>query len=221
MPTPREGYRLADGTKVPGVTTVIGSMLGWSKGGLMHWAWTEGMAGRNYRESSQAAADAGTLAHAMVEAHIRGLGYVPPLDATPDMLAKAGRAFEAYREWESDTRLEIIATEIKLVSERHRFGATPDAVALRPNKGLVLPDWKSSKGTYGDHLLQISAYGAAFEEVTGLELVGGFYLCRFDKTSGGFSVKWWPRDAMTGPWRAFLACRQLYDLKAECDALAK
>jgi hypothetical protein len=221
MPTPREGYRLADGTKVPGVTTIIGGNLGWGKEGLMWWANQEGLAGRNHRDTSQAAADAGTLAHAMVEAHIHGLDYVPPADVPADQLAKARKAFGAYCEWESDTRLVIVATEIRLVSERHRFGATPDAVALRASKGLVLPDWKSSKGTYADHLLQLAAYGHVFEEVTGLELVGGYYLCRFDKASGGFSVKWWPREALDGAWRAFVMLRELHDLKAGVEALAK
>jgi hypothetical protein len=221
MPTPREGYKLADGTKVPGVTTVIGNCLGWNKGALMWWANQEGLAGRNHRDSSQAAADAGTLAHAMVEAHIHGVPFVAPIGTDPAQLAKASVAFGAYREWESDTRLQIVATEIKLVSEVHRFGATPDAIAIRANKGLVLPDWKSSKGTYADHLLQLAAYGHAFEEVTGMELVGGYYLCRFDKMSGGFSTKWWPRDALDGAWKAFLACRQLYELQKDCEALAK
>ena len=51
MPTPRQGYRLADGTKVPGVTTVI-SQLGWNKNQLLWWAWSEGQAGRDFRDTS-------------------------------------------------------------------------------------------------------------------------------------------------------------------------
>lgn len=221
MPTPREGYRLADGTKVPGVTTVIGGSLGWNKQQLMWWANQEGLAGRNHRDTSQAAADAGTLAHAMVEARILGRDFTVPADVPPDVVVKARRAFTGYCEWEADSRLRIVATEIRLVSERHRFGATPDAIALRREEALCLPDWKSSRGTYADHVLQLAAYGRAFEEVTGIELTGGFYLCRFDKNSGGFSTKWWPREALDGAWRAFLACRELYDLKQECEGLAK
>lgn len=221
MPTPREGYTLRDGSKVPGVTTVIGGSLGWNKEGLLRWAWMEGKEGRNYRDTSQAAADAGTLAHAMIEAHIQDSPFTPPAGTEPGNLAKAETAFGACREWLSDLRIALVATEIKLVSEAHRFGATPDAIGVRGEKGLVLLDWKSSRGTYADHVIQVAAYAEAWEEVAGQPLVGGVYLCRFDKNSGGFSTKWWPRDAMAGPWKAFLALRQLYDLKREVEGLAK
>lgn len=221
MPTPRIGYFNAAGEKIPGTTTIISANCGWSKGALMWWANQEGLAGRNYRDTSQTAADAGTIAHAMVEAFLHDRDYQPPTTTPQAILVAAAQAFGAFLEWWHDTRLVIVATEILLVSERHQYGATPDAVAIRGSKGLCLPDWKSSKGTYADHVLQLAAYGAAFEEVTGLRLDAGYCLCRFDKVTGGFSTHWWPREAMAGPLRAFLALRQLHELKRECDALAK
>src|SRR5262245_63693241 len=100
-------YR-ANGVRVPGVTTVIGTSLGWNKGALMHWAWTEGKEGRHYRDTQQAAADAGTLAHALVEAHIRGEPQAVPVPPTTDTdtVRLARLSFDAFREWFDHSRIE-------------------------------------------------------------------------------------------------------------------
>lgn len=70
MPHPRSGYHLKDGTRVPGTTTIIGRFK--ESGGLIWWAWDLGMKGLDYRDVRDKAADAGTLVHAMVEAHAAG-----------------------------------------------------------------------------------------------------------------------------------------------------
>src|SRR5215467_3652426 len=125
---PTIDYRI-DGVRVPGVTTVIGTSLGWNKGALMHWAWSEGKEGRHYRDTQQAAADAGTLAHAMVEAHIQGVPLVPPPGTVDVETARlAYLSFDAFREWFDQSRIDLVETEMHLVSAAHRFGGTPDAV---------------------------------------------------------------------------------------------
>ena len=70
MARPKSGYRLADKTRVPGVTTITGRFK--ESGGLIHWAWDLGMQGINYRDARDKAADAGTLGHDMIEAFIKG-----------------------------------------------------------------------------------------------------------------------------------------------------
>ena len=62
MSRPKGGYKLADGTKVPGVTTVIGKLK--DAGPLMYWAWQQGVEGKDFRETRDAAASAGTVVHA-------------------------------------------------------------------------------------------------------------------------------------------------------------
>ena len=64
MPTPPQGYFNAAGERIPGTTTIIGRFK--ESGALVHWAWKLGMEGKDYREVR--AADAGTAAHAMMEA---------------------------------------------------------------------------------------------------------------------------------------------------------
>ena len=68
---PTQPYLLKSGERVPGTTTIIGRFK--ESGALIHWAWKLGMEGRNYREVRDSAADAGTLAHAMIEDQGKGL----------------------------------------------------------------------------------------------------------------------------------------------------
>jgi hypothetical protein len=90
-PTGWTPYVLADGTSVPSVTTVIGR---WKEsGGLIHWAWKLGMEGRDYRDVRDSAASSGTIAHAMVDASIRGIEFIPPKDVDESVLKKAAQAF--------------------------------------------------------------------------------------------------------------------------------
>lgn len=75
MPHPTGGYKNKKGQKVPGVTTVIGRFK--DSGGLLYWACEQGKAiergeiSRLY-DRRDAAADAGTIAHSLVEMYING-----------------------------------------------------------------------------------------------------------------------------------------------------
>jgi len=216
---PTIDYRLKNGVRVPGVTTVIGTSLGWNKGALMHWAWSEGKEGRNYRDTQQAAADAGTLAHAMVEARIRGKTFVAPPTASPDDLRLAGLSFSAFEEWFTGTRIELVESEIHLVSEEYRFGGTPDAVGRIRGQACLL-DWKTSKGIYSEYLIQLAAYEHLWNANRGEQITGGIHCCRFDKSTGGFSHHWWPSEALEPAWQSFIRLRDLYDLERQMKKLA-
>jgi hypothetical protein len=217
MPTIK--YNLKDGTPVPGVTTVIGKSLGWNKGALMWWAHQEGLAGRDYRESQQSAADAGTIAHAMVEACICQIDYVPPVDATDEQKRLALLSFDAWREWFEQSRIEFVETEPHLICPEFRFGGTPDALG-RMKGQLCLLDWKTSKGIYAEYLIQLAAYEHLWNTNRGEQITGGIHACRFDKSTGGFAHHYWPCEALRPAWQAFLALRDLYDLERQMKALA-
>jgi len=217
MPTTE--YRLANGTRVPGVTTVISTSLGWSKGALMYWAWSQGKEGLDYRETQRTAADAGTMAHAMVEARIHERVFVPPPGVDPHQVDLATLAFGAFEEWFQGSRIELLETEMHLVSQTHRFGGTPDAVG-RIKGACTLLDWKTSRGIYADYLIQLAAYAHLWNENRGEQITGGVHCCRFDKSTGGFSHHWWPLEALEPGWEAFLRLRDLYDLERQMKKLA-
>lgn len=224
MPTPRQGYRTADGSKVPSVTTILSRFK--DSGALMKWAYTTGRehgyleasgqpAPASLYEVSSKAADIGTAAHAMVEVSIDGGNpetAAAYLELNAEDQSKAANAYGMYKAWASQSRLEIIDQEMALVSEKFRFAGTPDAIG-RIDGQLCLVDWKTSNGVYSDYLLQLAAYRLLWEENHPDKLLtGGFHLCRFAKEYGDFAHHYYRDldDALT----MFLHLRSAYDFDA-------
>src|SRR5574340_1214992 len=106
---PTQPYKLKDGTRVSGVTTIISGVQLGGVEGLLYWANKEGLEGRNYKDSRQSAADAGTCAHAMVEASIHGT--MADLSAfKTETVERAKGAFDAYLKWATQTKLQAVQT---------------------------------------------------------------------------------------------------------------
>ncbi len=217
MGRPTDGYRI-DGERVPGVTTIISRFK--PSGGLIHWAWQQGRDGKDYRETRDAAADAGTIAHDMVEADIYGAAF----DRTkykPELLDKADGAFKAYQEWKQQTQLAIAEAEVSLTSAQHRFGGTLDALFVRGS--LALGDWKTSNSIYADYLIQLGAYAILWEEnYPERPIGGGFHLLRFSKQEHAddpisFTHSYWSDLEIAK--EQFLIYRRAYDLDKRLSKL--
>ena len=217
MPHPRGGYRDADGKRIPGVTTIIGRFK--ESGGLIRWAYGRGRDGEELYESRDKAAEAGTAAHEMCERHIKGdiliEGGEPTAKArevanVPDeMFSLVWSSFQAYLAWERQTQLKIVETEQSYISAKG-FGGTYDAIGEIDGK-LCLLDWKTSNAVYGDHIYQLGAYKALFEENNPeKKLDGGYHLLRFAKTHGDFTHHFWPNldEAIEG----FMLMLRLYQI---------
>lgn len=211
-------YRMTDGTLVPGVTTVISTSLGWGQGALMWWAWSQGKEGKNFRDSADKAAEAGTIAHKMAENDIKGIPQAtfPAPDAT--IAEQATAAYQGYLDWKRMTRLELVGSEISLVSDMYAFGGTLDGIGLIDGKHALI-DFKTSNGTYASHIIQLAAYKNLWEAKNGRLLDGGIHLLRFGKDGGDFHHSHYPRERMDKPWQAFLLLRALYDLKKPVEKM--
>ena len=214
MAHPKGGYRNKDGVRIPGTTTIIGRFK--DSGGLLHWAFKQGQAAERGEINSlydkrDEAAESGTLAHEMVEAHINGEEFKPSkLEHSHEVVKQAEKAFNAYLLWESMTKLEIVDQEMQLVSEEYQFGGCPDAIGTI-NGELCLIDWKTSNGVYPDYLMQLAAYKQLWEENhPDKPLTGGFHLCRFAKEYGDFTHHYF--DELDDAWEQFKLFRQAYDL---------
>jgi hypothetical protein len=212
MPHPKSGYRLKDGTKVPGTTTIIGRFK--DSGGLLYWACEQGKAiergeiSKLYDKRDEAA-DAGTLAHAMVEAHINGL----PLPVLPDNgIGKAAmQGYENYIRWAQDNKIQVIRQEDELVSEEFAFGGCPDAIGIDSRGATCLLDWKTSNGVYQDYIIQLAAYRHLWEVNHPDQLItGGFHLCRFSKEHADFAHHFW--SEIDDAWEQFKLFRRAYEL---------
>lgn len=202
-------YRTADGTRVPGVTTALRQ---WGDGAdaLMYWAWDIGKQGKDLREERDSLANAGTLAHSLAEADIKGKP-LPSLEGIDEETrAKVSAAFEAYKMWKASTRLEVVASEIPLVSETHRYGGCLDAIVVFDGAAGIL-DFKSAKRLYKKTVAQISAYEHLWSEAHPDLPIKHRHCLRWDETGGfhhhAISDEW----SATG-WLIFHHSLELYRL---------
>ena len=211
MPHPSGGYKLKDGTKVPGTTTIIGRFR--ESGALIRWAYNRGKDGLDLYESRDKAAEIGTVVHNMVELFINGKDHNEALEylKSGEDIEKALSGFQAFQEWFESNRFTVTHQEVQLVSEVHKYGGTPDAIAVDSKFRRVILDWKSSNSTFSDHLVQLGAYRILWNENhPDNPLTGGSHLCRFAKQHGDFAHHYYPN--LDDAERAFLIMRELYDL---------
>ena len=201
-------YTLADGTVVPSATTVIG-VLGLNKQALIAWAArlaSQGIDPMRYRDE---AADAGSCAHEMVRAYWRG--EEPDLSPySQEQIQAARNSLQAFYKWVERKHIEPILVEQPMVSERHRFGGTPDVVAVVDGK-LELLDWKTSAGLYIEHKIQVSAYYHMLKE-HGYK-VQRVRLIRIGREEGdSFEEHVVGKRDLAMLWKLFLHARAIYDL---------
>jgi hypothetical protein len=239
MGTPKQGYRTADGVKVPSVTTILGRFK--DSGGLIKWAYKQGREHENLAmrglpapvhlyDVTAKAASAGTIAHDMIEQHVLTAGT--PAFAVSDVVAaarsagtaediitRAENSYQQFLRWLENTRITITHTERGQVSEKYRYGGTLDAIGTDAFGRIVLVDWKTSNAIYGDYLIQLAAYALLLEECA-LELAptGGFHLLRVAKESADFAHHFY--GELEDQKRAFILMRELYDICAATEKRA-
>lgn len=177
-------YVLPDGTKLPSVTTVLGTAL--NKPALPGWAAkvvaeeamaelpklvrmsrgqraeaTKWLKGRPYSQRDEAAA-AGTKAHDLAESYVLGKPYEVPGPDTP-----LGLTLGQFIRWMDDFKPHFEATEATVVNRTIGYAGTLDALAFIPALGedrLLVVDYKTSRtGPYPEWALQIAAYANAEE----------------------------------------------------------
>jgi len=213
MPHPKGGYRNKDGKRIPGVTTIIGRFK--DSGALLWWAYSQGQAAERGEINSlydkrDEAAEAGTLAHLMVECHINKENFEPDQDYSEDTYALAEQGFENYLHWADNNNLVIVEQEIELVSELYQYGGCPDAIGYDNSGNLCLIDWKTSNGVYPDYIIQLAAYKQLWEENNSDRITGGFHLLRFSKEHADFAHHYW--SELEDAWEQFKLFRKAYDI---------
>lgn len=169
-------YKNAAGQKIPGVTTVLGML---NKPALLRWAWGLGKAGIELEAARQQAADVGTVAHGLCEAHLRGM-ELDRENITPEALSKAETGFLRFLDFWDGHQLTVVETEHQMVSERMQVGGTADVIARRGDGALVLADMKTGKAIYDEQLIQVAVYAAMYEETTG-QPIADVYVVRIGK----------------------------------------
>lgn len=203
---PAIAYKNKAGDRIPSVTTIL-AQWGIKTQPLLYWAWKQGEAGIPLYEKKEA--EVGTIAHMMIEADIKGK-ETDLSEFSVELLEQANICYENFKTWKSKHNFEPIDAEVKLISEEHQFGGTIDCVARIDGK-LAIPDWKTGKEIYSDHILQIIAYEHLWNEnFPDHPITGGYHILRTGKEIAMFDYRWY--GEFPKAWKAFLLLRELYDL---------
>jgi len=198
-------YRLADGTIVPGATTVLGIL---AKPALVKWANNLGLQGIDSTKYVDKLATIGTLAHLMVENYLTGTE--PDYTSySPEEIGKAENSLLKFLDWEKQYDIKMIFNEKPLISELYGFGGTIDCYAEINGKKALL-DFKTSKAIYDEHIIQLAAYKQLLIE-NGFE-VDEVRVLRIGRTEEeGFEER--RETNLTKHWELFKHLIEVYKLK--------
>lgn len=198
-------YKLADGTRIPSVTTYLGIL---AKPALIHWAWELGVQGLDYRKVRDQAGDIGTLVHYLIICKLKG--EEPDLSTyTPQDAALAASPMSKFEEWFEEHEIEPVLMETPLVSEEYKFGGTPDFYGLIDKQATLL-DFKTGKEVYQETFYQLAAYTYLLIE-NGYAPVESVRVLRIGKSEDeGFDYR--TLGNLDNYWKVFLACQEIYEL---------
>ena len=154
-------YYTSDGEMVPGATTILNVI---NKPYLIQWANRLGLEGIDTNKYRDEAAAIGTLSHYLVECELKG--ETPDLkDYTPAQTFRSAYALASYYAWraaEAET-MESIGVELRLVSDKYRFGGTLDYYG-KIDGLYTLVDFKTSASVYPEHRAQAASYARLLQE---------------------------------------------------------
>lgn len=200
-------YKSPIGQRLPSVTTVIGIL---NKPALLKWAWQCGVDGIDYLKARDAAGDAGTLAHAMILAHIKE----EPLDQSEyskETIDLAENSFLSFLSWEKDHHLAPQLVEKPLVSALG-FGGTPDFYGL-VDAAPTLLDFKTGKGLYDEYTIQLAAYNRLLVD-NGYPPAEQFRLLKIGRDANDNYEEKVIKD-INIPWQIFENCLRIYQLQKQ------
>jgi len=198
-------YKLPDGLRVPSVTTVIGIM---AKPALLDWAWRMGCEGKDYKKERDAAADAGTLAHSLILAHLKG-EKLNTDEYSKDTINQAENSFLSYLSWEKGKDIKTVLVEQPLVTEMG-YGGTPDLYAVIDGVPSLV-DFKTGKSLYSEYEIQIAAYNRLLID-NGYDPAESWRLLRIGRGEDDSYEERYIRD-IGASWQIFVHCLEIYKLQ--------
>jgi len=202
-------YKLASGKRVPGTTTITGS-LGWSKQVLINWANRMGLQGIDTTKYVDDKAAIGTLAHAMVTDYLLGK-KTDTDDYSKNQIAAAENSALSYFEWAKGKNIEPMRIEEPFVSEKYLYGGTADIYALVDGKSELI-DLKTGSGIYPEMVIQVAAYRQLLLE--NKWHVDSVRILNIPRTGDeSFVEKKIGSEHIEIAWRIFRNCMNIYQLK--------
>lgn len=204
-------YRLENGSKIPGVTTITGQ-LGWNKQVLINWSNRKGLDGINVNKYVDDKAEIGTLAHKIVTDSLLGNTTCTD-DYSMNQIKYAQNCADSWFNWAKKKEIKPILIETPLVSEVWGYGGTLDIYA-EIDKALELNDLKTGNGIYDEMVIQSAAYRQLLRE-NGY-LVDKVRILNIPRTGGeSFIERDISSDTCDVAWMIFIKLLEIYKLKKE------
>lgn len=203
-------YRLKDGTRVPGCTTITSVM---DKPALVRWANSLGLQGIDSSKYVDETAQIGTLGHYLIECYLTGK-QPDTTDYTSNQIECAQNILRRFQVWETERGLkpaDYALSEAPLVSETHRFGGTIDICAVLNGKGTLI-DVKTCKSIYSEHKTQVAGGYSILCEENGYSL-DTILILRIGRTDEeGFEEITVSPSEIELHRKRFLICKELYEI---------
>jgi hypothetical protein len=203
-------YHTADGRKVPSVTTILGTNLGWNKNILLGWTRKKMNEGIDPLRIRDFAGEVGTVAHGLIEQKLTGdvfnIYEYPSEAVTAAQIAYGG--FEAFA---TTHELETEACEIPVVHEDLLYGGTIDWMGKLDGEPCMI-DFKTSTSVHVDHYIQLCAYRELYAHKFGVYLERA-YLLHLDKMTGNHTLH--TLTNFDPYWKTFEILLELDKLRSE------
>lgn len=195
-----------DGVWYPSVSTITGSQ---EKPWLVAWREKWGYLAERKTELAN---KIGTEFHRCVEEYLDTGGFTVTSEFSPNMRKRVEGMMKSWIAWAQSIDGEIHSTELKVISRKHYYSGTLDAVGTYEGKPMLY-DWKSSSKIYPDMDLQLVAYAQAYREEKAIELPEGLIVCT-SKDKPDFKVTTKMFKLGKRPLNQFLRLRAEFDDEA-------
>lgn len=148
-----------------------------------------------YRNISDTACNVGSIVHEYAEKFTYAVELGEPLpelfDDSHELFAtlpeenkvQAKNGMEAFIKWYIENNITFRNAERTVYSKKQNYVGTYDALAVINGK-KTLVDYKTAKGIYADHKLQVSAYVQAHEEEHPDDVIDQALVLSFNKETG-------------------------------------
>lgn len=155
-------YKL-DGNGVRGATT-IGSAYPKAEA-LIRWMIKQGIEEYTSQAKKKKGGEIGTILHKFAECYEDGTEFDTKLVTESPHQTECEKVIERFLSWRKDNKDTILDSEGLVASVELQVGGKIDTLRDRKGLGLVLSDYKTSKGIYMEQLLQvIGGYRRMFRE---------------------------------------------------------
>ena len=206
-------YELPDGTRIPGVTTVLGIL---NKPALVKWANNLGLQGIDSSKYRDEMADIGTLAHQMIVDYFNKV-KTDTSEYSKSQIDLAENCLLSFWEWERQHKIEVIKAEVPLVSEIYMFGGAIDCYCILDGQPTLL-DFKTGKAIYPEFFYQLAAYEQLLTEAG--QLIEVTRILRIGRDNDeGFEER--TIGKLDKQWQVFLNCLSIYNLQKDIRKEAK